>query len=164
MLGNKSNVSPHESPAGEAGKTVLLCITILVLVLSLTDVHADDRAKQRAESRIFTQMEKYEAWQEEVDSELDELMRQAGNYRRTRGNEAAEARAWQHYLAQDHAVDISQSKGSRILSRIRRACQQMAERWPPESFACQEEFPELVRFHRRTSTRRGEAYDYAAGR
>ena len=136
---------------------------LVLLVLFASSAFADDRAKQRTEARIFAQIEKYEAWQEEVDSALDELMRQAGNYRRARGNKAAATRAWQQYLAQDDAVDISQSKGSRILSRIRRACQQMAERWPPESFACQEEFPELVRFHRRTSTRRGEAYDYVQG-
>ena len=136
---------------------------LILLVLFASSAFADDRAKQRAEARLFTQIEKYEAWQDEVDRALDELMRQAGNYRRTRGNEAAKARAWQHYLAQDDAVEISQDKGSRILSRIRRACQQMAERWPPESFACQEEFPELVRFHNSTTTRRAEAYDYVKG-
>ena len=78
-----------------------LCMTGLVLVLSLTNARADDRAKQRAEARIFTQMEKYEAWQEEVESELEELWRHTdtGPYSK-------------QFSAQWKKVDMTQGKGS----------------------------------------------------
>lgn len=134
-------------------------IVSLILVLPLTHAHADDRAKQRAETRLFTQMEKYEAWQEEVDAALDELSRRAGNVRRSSGD--ARARAIEQYYVQHDTVKISQSKGSRILSRIRRACEQIAKKWPPEPPECQEELPELRRFRSETSTRRSRTYDHA---
>ena len=144
--------------------SVWLGIGGLVLVASLADARADDRARQRTEARTATQYEKFEAWQEEMDSELDELLRRAGNLRRSGGRRAAEEWARQQYEAQEQAVKIVRGKGSRLLSRIRRACQQMAERWPPEPPECQEELHALVYFLNRTLTRQSEAYDSAVGR
>ena len=128
-----------------------LCIASLVLV-SVIDAHADDRAKQRAEARIFTQMEQYEAWQEEVESELERLRghTEAGPYSK-------------QFSAQWEKVNMTRRKGRRILLRINRACEQIAERWPPAPPECQEERRELQRFFFDTHSRQSDIDDMARG-
>ena len=136
-----------------------LCIASLVLV-SVIDAHADDRAKQRAEAHIFTQIEKYEAWQEEIERELEALWDRAERLRQMgqRTQHSGKLAPFQEsFSAQSGKVRRSRDKGYRILSRIRRACQQIKERWPPEPPECQEEFPVLLRFHNRLSTRQSDA-------
>ncbi len=141
---------------------IWLCGTGLVFMLSLTNANADDGARQRTEARIFTQFEKYEAWQEEVDSELEELWRRVENVRQigqiTQIYDRIEPFVKQ-YEAQWKQVDMTQKKGRRILLRIDRACEQIAEQWPPAPPECQEELRELWRFLRDTNTRQSEIGD-----
>lgn len=145
-------------------KTALLCLISFVLMLSLTHAHADDRAKQRAEDRIFTQMEKYEAWQEEIERELETLwdraerLRQMGQVTRHSGKLAPFAK---QFVAQEKKVERSRDKGWRILSRIQRACERIAEQWPPAPPECQEEYQALRDFQLRTRKRVIEAGDHA---
>ena len=126
-----------------------------------SDARADDRARQRTEARIITQSEKYEAWQEEVESELEELWRRAENLKQI--NRITQIRDRHkpfedRYWAQWEKIDMTQKKGHRILSRIRQACQRIEERWPPAPPECQEELSEFQRFYNDTQTRQSELY------
>ena len=139
---------------------------LVLLVLFASSAFADDRAKQRAEARIFTQIEKYEAWQEEVDRALEALWDRAERLRQMsqRTQHSGKLAPFQNqYEAQWKQVDRTREKGRRILSRIKRACEQIAEQWPPAPPECQEEYQALRDFYRHTRKRKVETWDYLGG-
>ena len=121
-----------------------LCITSLILMMSVTDAGAnDDRARQRAEARVIKQYEKFEGWQEKASTQVDRLHLMAQDFRRVRsprGREnEAERIARLNYAGQLDVVERSIEEGERLYARIVRACQRMEERWPPVPPECEEE-------------------------
>ena len=126
-----------------------LCITSLILMMSVTDAGAtDDRARQRAEARVIKQYEKFEVWQEKVSTQVDRLHLIAQDFRRVRSRRGKENEAERivrlNFAGQRDVVERSLEEGERLYARIVRACQRMEERWPPVPPECEgEEIREL---------------------